>query len=112
MGRHQRTTTSPSKQVILYKQKSASNPFPSDDMSLVHIIANRWWSVQVNVVDAPIFYIGWEWEAKIHERMCTFQVDGVPGWGISEFMYRNMGPGRPEEYNEKDPEWTRNINKG
>jgi hypothetical protein len=85
---------------------------PSDDISLVHIIANRWWSVQVNVVDAPIFYIGWEWEAKIHERMCTFQVDGVPGWGISEFMYRNMGPGRPEEYNERDPEWTRTINKG
>ena len=84
------------------------------NISLVcaHNTANRWWSVQVNVVDAPIFYIGWEWEAKIHERMCTFQVDGIPGWGISEFMYRNMGPGRPEEYNEKDPEWTRTINKG
>ena len=29
----------------------------------------------------------------------------------TEFMYRNMS-GRPEEYNEKDPEWTRTINKG
>lgn len=74
--------------------------------------ANRWWSVQVNVEESPIFHIGWEWEAKIHERMCKYIVNGVRGWGISEFMYRNMAGGRPEEYNEKDPEWTRSINKG
>lgn len=112
MAHHQKTITLRSKQVIfLQQQKSACNPTPYDDMSLVHMIANRWWSVQVNVLDAPIFYIGWEWEAKIHERICTFEVNGVPGWGISEFMYRNMD-GRPEEYNERDPEWTRTINKG
>ena len=65
----------------------------------------------MKVVDEPVFYIGWEWEAKIHERMCTFVVNGVPGWGISEFMYRNMS-GRPEELDRGDPEWTRSINKG
>ncbi|KAK4021997.1 uncharacterized protein LOC116919103 [Daphnia magna] len=87
------------------------NGSPPKDYHFTFKAANRWWSVQVNVLDAPIFYIGWEWEAKIHERMCTFEVNGVPGWGISEFMYRNMD-GRPEEYNERDPEWTRTINKG
>ena len=83
----------------------------SNFLTLADKTANRWWSVQVNVLESPIFHIGWEWEARIHERMCLFQVNGVPGWGISEFMYRNMS-GRPEEYNEKDPEWTRTINKG
>lgn len=67
--------------------------------------------MQVQVEEAPIFYIGWEWEARIHERMCKFTVNGVPGWGISEFMYRNM-TGRPEEFERADPEWTRTINKG
>ena len=73
--------------------------------------AKRTWEVQVNVVESPVFYIGWEWEAKIVERMCTFQVNGTPGWGISEFMYRNLS-GRPEEVEQKDPDWTRTINKG
>lgn len=76
------------------------------------VTANRRWSVQVNVEESPIFYIGWEWEAEIHERMCRFQVNGIPGWGISEFMYRNMDTTRPEKYEQADPDWTRTINKG
>ena len=73
--------------------------------------ANRTWDVQVNVLEQPQFYIGWEWEAKIVERMCTFTANGVPGWGISEFMYRNM-TGRPQEFTDKDPDWTGTIDKG
>ena len=76
-----------------------------------HVTANRKWDVQVNVVESPVFYIGWEWEAKIVESMCTFEVNGIPGWGIAEFMYRNT-TGRPEEFSKRDPEWTRTINKG
>ena len=76
-----------------------------------HVTANRKWDVQVNVVESPVFYIGWEWEAKIVESMCTFEVNGIPGWGIAEFMYRNT-TGRPEEFSKHDPEWTRTINKG
>ena len=36
----------------------------------------------------PIFYMGQDWEARIHERMCFFKVNGVKGWGISEWDYR------------------------
>lgn len=87
------------------------NGRPPTDYSFSFKAANRTWEVQVNVVEEPKFYIGWEWEAKIVERMCTYSVNGVPGWGISEFMYRNM-TGRPEEFTEKDPEWTQTIDKG
>ena len=46
------------------------------------------YNLKCTVVDAPIFYMGCEWEARIHERMCTFTVNGVNGWGISEWDYR------------------------
>lgn len=45
------------------------------------------------VVDRPIFYMGWDWETRIHERMCTYKVNNIPGWGISEWCYRNYTDG-------------------
>lgn len=36
----------------------------------------------------PVFYMGKEWDAKIYERFCTYSVNGVKGWGISEWDYR------------------------
>jgi len=44
---------------------------------------------QVKVLLSPEFYIGDEWEARVVERMAKFTVNGVPGWGIAEWMYRN-----------------------
>jgi hypothetical protein len=41
------------------------------------------------VLLSPEFYIGDEWEARVVERMAKFIVNGVPGWGIAEWMYRN-----------------------
>ncbi|PVD27980.1 hypothetical protein C0Q70_10556 [Pomacea canaliculata] len=41
------------------------------------------------VLDCPIFYMGEEWDAKIYERFCQYQVNGLKGWGISEWDYRN-----------------------
>lgn len=84
---------------------------PPKDYSFTFKAAERTWNVQVNVIEAPVFYIGWEWEARIVETMCIFEVNGVPGWGGVEFMYRNTA-GRPDEIAAKDPEWTQTINKG
>lgn len=86
---------------------------PPTDYHFTFKAAKRTWDVDVKVHDTPVLYFGWEWEARIHERMCTYTVNGVPGWGISEFMYRNM-TGRPEEFDKRDPEWTRQpgFNKG
>ena len=40
------------------------------------------------MLDCPIFYMGVEWDAKIYERFCQYSVNGVKGWGISEWDYR------------------------
>ncbi|KAB7505170.1 hypothetical protein Anas_01790 [Armadillidium nasatum] len=67
--------------------------------------------VEVQIEESPEFYIGWEWETRVVERMATFRVNGVKGWGIAEWNYRHQG-GRPETYASKDPEWTLSLNKG
>ena len=51
-------------------------------------IGGKTYHLEGHVLDRPIFYMGYEWEAEIKERMCTFKVNGVPGWGISEWDYR------------------------
>ncbi|CAH1252458.1 Hypp9298 [Branchiostoma lanceolatum] len=53
--------------------------------------------LECKVIRAPIFYIGFGWTAKIHEGLAEFTVNGVPGWGIAEWEYRNHG-GLPEEF--------------
>lgn len=62
------------------------------------------YSVNCHLLEEPIFYMGFEWEARIHERMCTFTVNGKHGWGISEWDYRNR-TGRPELYKKEVPKF-------
>lgn len=54
--------------------------------------------------------MGWEWEGRVLERFCQYTVDGVPGWGVSEWHFRHRG-GRPKELAAKDPEYTQNVAK-
>ena len=56
----------------------------------------------MKVLDTVEVFIGWEWEARILERFCEYVIDGVPGWGVSEWHYRNH-KGRPSQYTEQDP---------
>ncbi|XP_064628452.1 uncharacterized protein LOC135488020 [Lineus longissimus] len=42
-------------------------------------------------LDSVRFYMGIDWSARIHERFCKFVVNGVEGWGISEWDYRRDG---------------------
>lgn len=58
--------------------------------------------LQVKVLDTVEVFIGWEWEARILERFCEYVIDGVPGWGVSEWHYRHYG-GRPQEFTSFDP---------
>ncbi len=57
---------------------------------------------QVRVLDTVEVFFGWQWEGRVLERFCEFTVDGVRGWGISEWQFRHGG-GRPEELRLKDP---------
>ena len=65
---------------------------------------------QVKVLDTVEVYMGWEWEARILERFCEYVVDGVPGWGVSEWHYRHHG-GRPQHLQDQDPEKVKHLPK-
>ena len=54
--------------------------------------------------------MGWTWEARILERFCEYQVDGVRGWGVSEWHFRNH-TGRPKELENNDPAHTKAVEK-
>lgn len=49
---------------------------------------NKNYNVKCEVQDRAVFYMGLAWEARIVERMCKFTVNGVKGWGISEWDYQ------------------------
>ena len=84
------------------------NGEPAKDYGFSFQAGGKVYYVQVQVLDSQIFHIGWEWEAKIVERHCRFFVDGIEGYGISEWQYRYKD-GRPEEYSSKDPEWVKTV---
>ncbi|KAK3089151.1 hypothetical protein FSP39_001292 [Pinctada imbricata] len=46
------------------------------------------YNMKCKVEDMGVFYIGEGRDAKIYERFCRYEVNGVPGWGISEWDYR------------------------
>lgn len=65
---------------------------------------------QVKVLDTVEVFMGWQWEARILERFCEYVIDGVPGWGVSEWHYRHYGD-RPTKYAELDPPETQKAAK-
>lgn len=72
--------------------------------------SDEWHHIQVKVLDTVEVYMGWEWEARILERFCEYVVDGVPGWGVSEWHYRHHG-GRPQHLQDQDPEKVKHLPK-
>ncbi len=60
----------------------------ADAVDFIIVSGGKTYELTWHVLDRPIFYMGLDWEARIHERMCTYQVNGKRGWGISEWMYR------------------------
>ena len=43
--------------------------------------------VKCYVIERPFFYMGQPKEAKIVERMCKYIINGITGYGISEWEY-------------------------
>ena len=72
----------------------------------------EWHEIQVRVVDTVEVFMGWSWEARILERFCDYTVDGIRGWGVSEWHFKNDGgEGRPKELEANDPEHTKGVEK-
>ncbi|XP_067675175.1 uncharacterized protein [Haliotis asinina] len=62
---------------------------PPKQMTLGFTAGGKKYELFIDVVQCPVFYMGEEWDAKIFERLCNFRLNGVEGWGISEWDYRN-----------------------
>ena len=70
----------------------------------------KWYEVEVKVLEKAEVFLGWKWEARIIERFSEYKVNGVKGWGLSEWHYRHYG-GRPSEYADKDPSHLKGVKK-
>lgn len=56
----------------------------------MNVSGGAYYTTKVKVKDSTLFYISKDWESKIFERLCSYTVNGVKGWGISEWQYRNV----------------------
>ncbi|KAK6170139.1 hypothetical protein SNE40_018606 [Patella caerulea] len=63
---------------------------PPKEMSLNFEAGGKQYHLQINVLHCPIFYMGEDWDVKIYERFCRYKLNGINGWGISEWEYRNI----------------------
>ena len=57
-------------------------------LHFILFIGDHFYKLEGSVIEAPIFYIGECRDAKIHERLCNYKLNGIPGWGLSEWEYK------------------------
>ncbi|XP_005108219.1 uncharacterized protein LOC101853644 [Aplysia californica] len=62
---------------------------PPEKLSLKFTAGGQKYDLTCEVIQCPIFYMGEDWDARIFERFCNYTVNGIRGWGISEWDYRN-----------------------
>ncbi|KAJ8920051.1 hypothetical protein NQ315_011704 [Exocentrus adspersus] len=77
---------------------------PPKDYAFSFTAGGKTYTVKVNVVDSPHFYISKDWEAKVFERLCRFEVNGVQGWGAAEWQYRNIQGKNVSDYSNLEME--------
>ncbi|KAI8740892.1 CAunnamed protein product [Biomphalaria glabrata] len=63
---------------------------PPDKLVLNFTAGEKSYYMMSDKIQCPVFYMGKDWDAKIYERFCNYSVNGVKGWGISEWDYRNL----------------------
>ncbi|XP_055551031.1 uncharacterized protein LOC129733288 isoform X2 [Wyeomyia smithii] len=62
---------------------------PPVDYAFQFYAGNKKYITKVKAAIGPEFYIGTESECRIVEQLCDFEVNGVKGWGATEWQYRN-----------------------
>lgn len=46
--------------------------------------------VNTEVTAVVLYYLHEDWRSVIHEHVCAYEVNGVKGYGIFEFLYRSV----------------------
>ncbi|XP_066290085.1 rifampicin phosphotransferase-like isoform X1 [Branchiostoma lanceolatum] len=53
------------------------------------VAGGKKYHVQVEIYCQSTWYNGLQWESRVHERLANFTVNGLSGWGVCEFNYKN-----------------------
>ncbi|XP_044755840.1 uncharacterized protein LOC123314556 [Coccinella septempunctata] len=70
-------------------QHGESGKLPSDYAFTLEA-GRKTYTVKVDVIDSPHFYISKDWESEVVKRLCFFNVNSMKGWGTSECQQRNL----------------------
>lgn len=87
-ARHNKMYPLTENQLELYSHGELGTP--PKDYAFTFTAGNTNYVMQVNIIDAPYFYISKQWEAKVYECTCKIEVNGVKGHGVVEWQYRNV----------------------
>ncbi|XP_035679829.1 prodigiosin synthesizing transferase PigC-like [Branchiostoma floridae] len=60
-----------------------------DNYSFSFVAGGKKYHVQVEIYCQSTWYNGLQWESRVHERLANFTVNGLKGWGVCEFNYKN-----------------------
>lgn len=75
---------------------------------IIETVADRKYFIQINAEKTVERFMGSNWEAKIYNQFVSCCVNGKPGHGITEYLYRYQG-GRPAQYRKNDPKWFQKL---
>ncbi|KAI8504506.1 hypothetical protein Bbelb_176240 [Branchiostoma belcheri] len=57
--------------------------------SFSFVAGGKKYDVHVEIYCQSTWYNGLQWESRVHERLANFTVNGLSGWGVCEFNYKN-----------------------
>ncbi|XP_016037608.2 uncharacterized protein LOC27207894 [Drosophila simulans] len=81
---------------------------PPQHQNFIVRTEEREYLVQIQVEASALRYVGGDWESKVFNQFVACTVNGVPGQGHAEFLYRHKG-GRPEDISSGDPGWYQDM---
>lgn len=65
------------------------NGTDSEDYGFKFKAGNKWYEMLVKVQRKGEVMFGFDWEARVIERFCKYTINGIDGWGVSEWEYRH-----------------------
>jgi len=77
---------------------------PPDSYKLDFCCDNERFHLEVELVEKPYYFCGWEWQAKLFSTMVKAKLNGVPGRGMCEFEYKNFGGRKLKGNTDIEPE--------
>ncbi|XP_070544378.1 rifampicin phosphotransferase-like isoform X2 [Ptychodera flava] len=67
------------------------NGTPPTEYTISFVADGEKYYQRCEVNTTEMLYCGTNWGGVVHERLCTFTLNGIKGWGVSEFEYRHTG---------------------